>query len=196
MYPEETRIGSEMPRSKFIIVAVDGGAAAGKSSSARAIAERCNLMHVDSGSHYRAVTLNHTLPTGPELRAPEVTAMVSHFAAMPKVRDILLLYQRSHAQTARENGFAGMIMEGRDIGTVVFPDADFKFFLSADSATREARRAREGVQDSIAKRDKMDAGRKVAPLACADDAVRIDSSNLSLEEVIDKISAIIEGQSS
>jgi len=122
--------------------------------------------------------------------------MVSHFAAMPKVRDILLLYQRSHAQTARENGFAGMIMEGRDIGTVVFPDADFKFFLSADSATREARRAREGVQDSIAKRDKMDAGRKVAPLACADDAVRIDSSNLSLEEVIDKISAIIEGQSS
>ena len=220
-----------MAPAKFIIAAVDGSAASGKSSTSRAVAERLNLLHVDSGAHYRAVTLlylkshrksgnsesitdyltripvevalvgrnarirlNHYLPTGEELRTLEVTAMVSHFAAMPKVREILLKYQRSHEQTARDNGFAGMIMEGRDIGTVVFPNADFKFFLSASPGKRAERRAKEGLEDSIAKRDKMDSGRKVAPLACAPDAIRIDSSYLSLEAVVNKVCAIIEGR--
>ncbi len=219
-----------MKPKKFVLIAVDGGAASGKSTTSRAVAERFHLLHVDTGIHYRALTLlflnwrrkyvgenpiadflgqikietslsgqsalvkiNGSVPDDEDLRSPEVNAMVSHLAAMPNLRELLKGYQRGLTEFARENGFAGLIMEGRDIGTVIFPDADFKFFLQADEKTRAKRRADEGFQDSIAKRDKIDSNRKTAPLACADDAERIDNSNLTADEVVDKICAIIEG---
>ncbi len=220
-----------MSSGKFLIIAVDGGAASGKSTTSRAVAERCNLLHVDSGTHYRALTLlflklsgkpsgndsitdflyqikfdttlsgrsaliktNGIIPRDKDLRGPDVNAMVSHLAAMPKLRQLLNEYQRSLPDFAQAHGFGGIIMEGRDIGTIIFPQADFKFFLYADEKTRMKRRADEGIQDSIAKRDKIDSSRKIAPLACAQDAKSIDNSNLTPDEVVDKICAIIENR--
>ena len=220
-----------MSSGKFLIIAVDGGAASGKSTTSRAVAERFNLLHVDSGTHYRALTLlflnlsgnpsgndsitdflyqikydttlsgrsalikvNGRVPRDEELRSPDVNAMVSHLAAMPKLRQLLKAYQRSLPDFARKHGFDGVIMEGRDIGTVIFPQADFKFFLQADAKTRIKRRADEGLHDSIAKRDKIDSTRKIAPLACAEDAEIIDNSNLTAGQVVEKICAIIENR--
>ena len=220
-----------MTEKKFITVSVDGGAASGKSTTSRAVAERFNLLHVDTGAYYRAVThlclqkgvsplepaevqallgqgkietevsgrtalirLHGRLTDEADLRRPEVTDHVSSFAALPEVRGFLVDFQRSLVQVARDHGFRGLIMEGRDIGTVILPDADFKFFLEADTKTRELRRAREGHKDSISERDRIDSGRKTAPLACADDAIRIDTSTLTLEEVVEKVCGIVGGQ--
>lgn len=209
-----------MPASSFIIVAIDGGAASGKSSSSRALSERFNLLHVDTGSFYRAVTAelirrgvaatDHAavraalagLPlgtrvegrsarmeiagrvAGDEIRSREVNEQVSHFAAIPEVRSALLAYQRGQAGVARTHGFHGLVMEGRDIGSVIFPHADFRFFLQADSAERIRRRANEGQQDSIAERDRLDSSRKTAPLAVPAGAISIDTTHLSLAEVV------------
>lgn len=212
----------------FLIVAIDGGAAAGKSTTARALSARFNFLHIDTGSHYRALTAellrlglaptdapgaeralaNLTLGTRvdgrrasievagrlvpeTELRGPEVNAAVSHFAAIPAVRAKLLAYQRDQARIAREHGFAGLVMEGRDIGTVIFPGADFRFFLHADPEERARRRAAEGQQDSIAERDRLDSSRKTAPLVCPPGATDIDSTFLSLEEVVERVAAAI-----
>jgi cytidylate kinase len=153
-----------MSGKPFIIVAIDGGAAAGKSSTARSLSERFNLLHADTGSYYRAVTaemlrrgaspgdlesvkaaisgmqlgtrvegrtarieISGRTP-GDEIRSREVNDAVSHFAAIPELRAALLSYQRGQAEIARKAGFAGLVMEGRDIGSVIFPDADFRFF--------------------------------------------------------------------
>lgn len=212
----------------FVLIAVDGGAASGKSSTSRRIAERFNLLHVDTGSHYRAITsvllqagvaianaqavaayladcdlgtaiegrsalirLNGSVPSAETLRSPQVNEWVSQVAAQPAVRQFLFAYQRSQPQLARRRGFAGLIMEGRDIGSVIFPDADLRIFLEADPATRAARRAAEGQSDAIAERDALDAARKQAPLKCPEGAIRIDSSSLTLEQVVDQISADI-----
>src|SRR5882724_11765243 len=213
--------------SPFIIVAIDGGAASGKSSTSRAISERFNLLHVDTGSFYRAVTselLRQGLtPTdlapvksvvkdlrlgtrvqgrsaamdisgrvpGEEIRSPEVNAAVSHFAAIPELRAALLAYQRGQADVAHSHGFRGLVMEGRDIGSIIFPDADFRFFLHADPAERVRRRAEQGQQDQIAERDRLDTQRKNAPLTCPSGAIDLDSTHLTLEEVVNKISALI-----
>lgn len=208
----------------FVIIAVDGGAASGKSSTSREVAERLNLMHVDTGSHYRAVTyallkdgvsakdereigqrlqalpLGSTLegrssritlagkaPTQEALRSEAVNQAVSHFAAVDAVRQFLFNYQRSQAELAQQNGFAGLIMEGRDIGTVIFPDATLRIFLEADAATRAERRAAEGQTDAIETRDKIDSTRKTAPLTCSAGALKIDNSNLTITEVVDLI---------
>ena len=220
-----------MPRiSQFKIITIDGGAATGKSSTARAIAERLNLMHVDTGAHYRTLTyalLNAgARPEQPEaipdflkllelatlieqrsayltihgqrfddteIRSPEVNASVSKFAAIQPVRDFLFDYQRSQAQVARDHGsFNGLVMEGRDIGSVIFPDADFRFFLFADEATRAARRQQEGQVDAIAERDKQDTQRKNAPLVCPEGAIRVDTGKLDLEGVVDYICKTIQ----
>jgi cytidylate kinase len=208
--------------STFKIIAIDGGAAVGKSSTSKGLAERLDLMHVDTGAHYRTLTfallatgasaeddLQDTLarlkletrldgrtarlcvdgrvPTEPEIRSTEVNASVSQFAAVPSVRQALFDYQRSQADVARDEGFAGLIMEGRDIGSVIFPDAEHRFFLEADEATRAARRAKEGQTDSIAERDKMDKARKNAPLICPQGATRINTGPRTLEEVIQHI---------
>ncbi|MGJ8652022.1 MAG: (d)CMP kinase [Opitutaceae bacterium] len=214
--------------SEFKIVAVDGGAATGKSSTSRGLSERLNLMHVDTGAHYRTLTyaliragasveepatipelletldlstqidgrsarlgINSVVPADAELRSAEVNAQVSKFAAIEIVREKLFNYQRSLADLARERNYAGLIMEGRDIGSVIFPDADHRFFLHADEATRAARRANEGQTDSIAARDKMDTTRKAAPLVCPEGATQVDTGPLTLEEVICKIADLI-----
>lgn len=214
--------------SPFLIVAIDGGAASGKSSTARALSERFHFLHVDTGSFYRAITaellrlgvpLDDAARAGQaasslrldtrvegrraqmviesrevpeaEIRSPEVNAAVSHFAAIPAVRAALLAYQREQADVARRGGFRGLVMEGRDIGSVIFPDADFRFFLHADPAERARRRAQEGQQDSIAERDRLDSSRKASPLACPAGATDIDSTHLTLSEVVDKLSGLI-----
>ena len=214
----------------FKVVAIDGGAATGKSSTSRALAERIGFLRVDTGAHYRTLTLlalsrgiapgdvesvedflsgieletridagsarllvDGRVPAEAELRSPEVNAAVSLFASLPEVRAALLEYQRSLVAIARERGFAGIIVEGRDIGSVVLPDADHRFFLEADPQTRAARRLRDGETDSIAKRDAIDSSRKTAPLVCPDGAIRIDTSRHTLPEVVDELWTIITG---
>jgi cytidylate kinase len=214
--------------SGFKIIAIDGGAATGKSSTSRALADSLGLMHVDTGSHYRTLayalirasasaenpdnilaqleklqlgtvfegrstrlSINGSVPADVDIRSPEVNANVSKFAAIESVRQYLFDYQRSQADVAREHNYAGIVMEGRDIGSIIFPHADFRFFLFADEATRAARRAKEGQTDSIAARDKMDSNRKAAPLVCPEGAIRIDTAPLPLEGVVAKLAGII-----
>ncbi len=218
-----------MPSSNmFIVIALDGGAAVGKSSTARGLAERFGLMHVDTGAHYRTlcyalnqagvgpeqvgpiakklaelqldtrldgrsarVSINGIVPADAEIRSTKVNEEVSKFAALSELRDYLFEYQRGQAELAREYGYSGLIMEGRDIGSVIFPDADYRFFLHADEATCAARRAKEGQTDVTATRDEMDKSRKTAPLICPKGATQIDTASLNLNEVIEKIGNLI-----
>jgi cytidylate kinase len=216
-----------MASSPFIIVAIDGGAASGKSSSSRTLSERFHLLHVDTGSFYRAITAemmrrhvnandlaavkaalaDMKLGTrvsgrsaqieiggrvaGDEIRSREVNDQVSHFAAIPEIRTALLAYQRAQAEVARAGGFSGLVMEGRDIGSVIFPAADFRFFLHADPLERARRRASEGGQDSITERDRLDSSRKTSPLACPAGAVSIDTTHLSLAAVVETMANAI-----
>ncbi|HVU17324.1 MAG TPA: (d)CMP kinase [Candidatus Didemnitutus sp.] len=211
----------------FVIVAIDGGAASGKSSSSKILAERFNLLHVDTGSFYRHLTsellrrgvphgeltaLREALPkltlgtrlngrsaqmlvdgqpAGDEIRDLRVNENVSHYAAVPEVRTALLAYQRGQADVARTHGFRGLVMEGRDIGSVIFPNADFRFFLHADPAERAKRRAAEGRQDSVAERDRLDSSRKTSPMVCPAGAVDIDTTHLTLDQVVEKMAALI-----
>ena len=210
------------------IITIDGGAASGKSSTSRLLSERLNLLHVDTGSHYRSLTyalmesgchaedigevkaglekivlgsriesrqskieVNGEVLTDEQIRSEQVNQNVSKFASIPEVRTKLLNYQRSQADVYEQAGFEGLVMEGRDIGSVVFPDAPHRFYLQADAATRQARREQEGQVDSIHQRDKLDAGRKTAPLKVPDGAVLVDSSDMTLEEVVDHIAALV-----
>ncbi|HUR56914.1 MAG TPA: (d)CMP kinase [Opitutaceae bacterium] len=212
----------------FITVAIDGGAASGKSSSSRTLSERFNLLHVDTGSFYRALTaellrlgvavndvpavrkalqgvalgtrlqgrsaqmeIGGRVVADAEIRSRHVNDHVSHFAAIPEVRTALLAYQRGQADVARRNKFRGLVMEGRDIGSIIFPDADFRFFLHADPVERARRRASEGGQDSIAERDRLDTSRKTAPLACPPGAISIDTTHLTLAQVVEEMAAPI-----
>ena len=214
----------------FVTVAIDGGAATGKSSTARGLAAKLGYMHVDTGSHYRALTLlcqshgvmpddisgitsllaqsplatrvetgdldakiavDGKVPADADLRSDAVNANVSKYAAQPVVRNALKDYQRGQQEIARQHGFMGLVMEGRDIGSVIFPDADVKIFLEADEATRAKRRAKEGQSDAVAERDKMDSTRKTAPLKCPEGATRLDNSNMTLDQVIDKIAQLV-----
>ena len=216
-----------MKTSDFIIVAIDGGAAAGKSSTAGALSERFHLLHVDTGSFYRAVTAEllrrgvrpDDLPAvrsalaglklgthitgrraeieldhrrvGDEIRSKAVNENVSLFAAIPELRQALLNYQRGQADEARNHGFRGLVMEGRDIGSVIFPDADFRFFLQADPAERARRRVAQGQQDAIQERDRLDSSRKTSPLTCPPGATAVDSTHLTQEEVVARLAAPI-----
>jgi cytidylate kinase len=211
----------------FLLIAIDGGAASGKSSSSKILAERFNLLHVDTGSFYRHMTYEllrrgvaHTdlpavhaalaglvfdtrlagrsaqmliggQPAGEEIRGQNVNDHVSHYAAIPEVRQKLLGYQRGQVDVARQHGFGGLVMEGRDIGSVIFPAADFRFFLHADPAERAKRRAREGGQDSIAERDRIDSSRKASPLVVPVGAIDIDSTSMTLDQVVEKMAGLI-----
>jgi cytidylate kinase len=213
----------------FKVVAIDGGAASGKSSTSRLIATRCHWLHVDTGSHYRAVALasllaglppedspamrdfiaslsfatrisgneslicfnGHEPPREQDIRSDNVNRTVSPLAALPFVREAVKAYQRQQVDLARENGFKGIVMDGRDIGTVILPDADLKIFLFADPGTRQRRRELEGATDTISDRDHRDSTRATAPLKPAPDAVLIDNSNLSLEEVVEKVLSLL-----
>jgi cytidylate kinase len=213
----------------FHVVAIDGGAASGKSSTSKVLAARRNFLHVDTGSHYRAVALaslqaglhpadsarlrefictlefssqvkgNESLicfeggepPRNEDLRSEAVNRTVSPYSALPFLRDAVKTYQRQQVQIAKENGFSGIVMDGRDIGTVILPHADLKIFLHADTETRQRRRTLEGASDTISERDKRDSTRLTAPLKPAEDAILLDNSHLSLEEVVDKIIALL-----
>ena len=211
-----------MKRS-FYLIAIDGGAGTGKSTTASILSERLNFLHVDTGSHYRSITRHLlNLGVGPEeaekyininklilsseieerksklsldgksfgkdqLRSKEVNDMVSKFACLPALRNTLFNYQREQVDLAQSHNFVGLVMEGRDIGTVIFPNADLKVFLHADSYVRENRRKRDGESDEIASRDRQDKQRQVAPLKESSGSLRIDTSALGIEEVYETI---------
>ncbi len=194
-------------------VAIDGPAAAGKGTVARAVAERFGLAHLDTGLLYRAVALR-TLSgeaaeeaaralvpqdvARPGLRAPEVSDAASRVAAIPEVRAALVEFQR---RFAREPG--GAVLDGRDIGTVVCPEAEVKLFVTASPQVRARRRHEEllaaGLEASYASvladvedRDRRDRERAASPLKPADDAVTLDTSDLSVEEAVAAASEAVE----
>ena len=207
-----------------ILVAIDGPAGSGKSSVARAVAERLGVFNLNTGAAYRAAALlalreNVDLADGEglaglarrvdldpegasidggrvgegELRSPEVSAAASKVSAHPSLREVLLPVQRAAAEKARAKG--GAVVEGRDIGTVVLPDAELKVYLSAAPEERARRRAyqtgREGefdrIKDAIARRDRQDSEREISPLKPAAGAFVLDTTSLSLEEVISRV---------
>lgn len=218
-----------MPSLKpFLIIAVDGGAASGKSSTSRRLAEKFHLLHVDTGSHYRAITailrernvpigntdeviralgelttgtavhgnsatilLNDRTFNDSELRSAAVNEAVSKIASLGSVRAFLRDYQRSQTDVARHHAFDGLVMEGRDIGSVIFPDANLAVFLEADASTRVNRRASEGIVDAVEERDRLDLARKEAPLTCPPNALRINTGKHDLEAVVATISTEI-----
>lgn len=203
------------------VIAIDGPAGSGKSTVARSLARRLGLRYLDTGAMYRAVTfaalrrnidpadeapvaalarkvdlevtLDHVRVDGVdatiEIRGPEVTRAVSTVAANVDVRSELVARQRDWA--ARHGGG---VIEGRDIGSVVFPDAELKVFLDARPEVRAARRSKEvtdldyeTVAADLARRDALDEGRAASPLTRAGDAIEVDTSDLDIEAIIDLI---------
>jgi len=136
------------------------------------------------------ITVNDQLLSREQLANEAVNGEVSLVAAIPSVRSRLVDEQRVYAKER------GVVMEGRDIGSVVFPDTPHKFYIDASPEVREQRRRAEGIDDSIAARDKMDSNRKASPLVIPKDATVVDSSNLTIEEVVEKVKAAIGDLSS
>jgi cytidylate kinase len=207
------------PKTTGRVVAIDGPAGTGKSTIAKKLASALHLPYLDTGAMYRAITfaalsrdvdpddtervasiaetaeivfaaddsvLIDGVDATVEIRGPEVTRAVSIVAANPKVRSELRAQQR---EWVRKRG--GGVVEGRDIGTVVFPDASLKVYLTARSDVRAARRAKEvsdldyaTVAADLARRDALDQGREHNPLAVADDAVVIDTSDMTIDEIV------------
>jgi cytidylate kinase len=130
--------------------------------------------------HESTILLDGVDPT-PHLVSPEVNANVSNIASLADVRHLLVRKQRQFAVDY------DVVMEGRDIGSAVFPETPFKFYIDASAEVRAQRRAKQGLQDSIASRDKQDSSRKASPLIIAEDAHVIDSSNLTVEGVVGEI---------
>jgi cytidylate kinase len=200
-----------------IVVAIDGPAASGKSSVARALARKLHYVYVNTGAMYRAITwlalekgvppldagrvqqLIHYAEIACGVRDGEstitldgvdpsahlvtegVNSNVSAIASIPEVRRVLTKKQRAYAFDH------DVVMEGRDIGSAVFPETPYKFYIDASAEVRAQRRARQGLQDSIASRDKQDSTRRTSPLVIAEDAHVIDSSNLTIEGVVGEI---------
>jgi len=218
----------------MIVVALDGPSGSGKSSTSKAIAIRAGWNYLDTGALYRAITflalsiksenpkdiiaavidLPITFVSDPrdpkvfldgkdiskEIRSHEVTEKVSVISALPEVRAELLMLQRSIIKKADR----GIVVEGRDIGTVVCPDAALKIYLTADISARANRRdaeladqshGTEAVAQSLAARDEIDSTRTISPLAMAQDAVHIDSTELNLEETADRIWELLSQRS-
>ncbi len=186
-------------------VAIDGPAAAGKGTIARALADTFGMAHLDTGLLYRAVgrraldgvppviaasTLRHRDIARTDLRTPDVAQAASEAAAIPEVRAALVAFQRDFAR--REGG---AVLDGRDIGTVICPDAEVKLFVTADANTRANRRWQELSQSgvditeaevlaSIHERDARDASRDAAPMVAAQDAIQLDTSTLTIDEAV------------
>ena len=171
-------------------ILIDAGVAADAEDAVAAALADVTLETVIEG-RLAFLAVNGERPEDATIRSADVNAQVSLFAQMPIVRDKLKAYQRSFVEIAESNGFQGLVMEGRDIGSVIFPDAPYRFFLSADPETRAARRAAEGQQDSIVERDKRDASRKTAPLVCPEGAVEIDTGSGTVEQVVAKIAEVV-----
>ena len=212
-----------------MIIAIDGPSASGKSTTAKGVAERLGITHLDTGAMYRAVTLgiiehgidlddherickfleeleinfdslndiwaNGHNVTG-KIRTTEVSSNVSAVSAISQVREKMVAIQRAIAEGS------DCVLEGRDIGTVVFPNADYKFFLVADLEIRAKRRLVElekigeisslsELKSDIQNRDLLDSSRNISPLVQAEDAITIDTGNLTIDEQIEKIVEII-----
>ena len=210
---------------KFVSVAIDGPSGAGKSTVARAAAAKLGYVYVDTGAMYRTIGLavcrkgvagedteglrvgiayengaQHVLLNGEDvsdaIRTPEIAYYASKVSAVPEVREFLLSTQRDMAK----NG--NILMDGRDIGTVILPDAPVKIFLTASSESRAERRYKEliekgqqvtmeSVLHDINERDRQDMNRAIAPLRQAEDAVLLDTSALTLDESIEAVLRII-----
>jgi cytidylate kinase len=210
---------------KHIIIAIDGPSGTGKSTTAKIVAKDLGLTYLDTGAMYRAITFaaleKNIAPTDKagidqllqstkirfddnnqivingvnrekEVRGKQVSEAVSPYSAIPEVRSVLTQWQREIASER------SCILDGRDIGTVVFPNADFKFFLVTDLKVRAERRYQECLQKGIAmtleeieknlvERDRIDSSRATAPLKKADDAIEIDTTQLSIEQQVKKI---------
>jgi cytidylate kinase len=222
-----------MRKKDKIVIAIDGPAGSGKSTVSKLIAKRLGLLYIDTGAMYRALTLKamrmsleledaealaalasstridleesggvlRVLLDGEDvsslIRTPELTNNVKFIARVPGVRSEMVKLQRSIGRKA------GSVLEGRDIGTVVFPDATYKFYLDADVEERSRRRHKELVEskqpvslDEIRKdvivRDESDMKRPVGALKAAEDAVRVDTTRLSVAEVVDKLMSYIK----
>ncbi len=214
---------------QMVVIAIDGPSGSGKSSASRAVAAFFRWDYLDTGALYRALTLfaiNRDVrdpshipallsansikwngsPDEPqillegrivnaEIRSEAVTKRVSEVAADPEVRKFLLALQRAIINQAR----SGIVVEGRDIGTTVWPDAELKIFLTADLIARAERRNAElssnfthkEIQDSLAARDVIDSNRSTSPLRQIDEQIIIDATHLSLEEVVTEIKRLI-----
>ena len=214
-----------MNTKKHIIIAIDGPSGTGKSTTAKIVAKDLGITYLDTGAMYRAITFaalekgvaptdkagidqllqstkirfddnNQIVINGinreKEIRGKQVSEAVSPYSAIPEVRSVLTQWQREVA------GERSCILDGRDIGTVVFPNADFKFFLVTDLKVRAERRYQECLQKGIAmtleeieknlaERDRIDSSRATAPLKKADDAIEIDTTQLSIEQQVKKI---------
>lgn len=228
-----------------MIVAIDGPAGSGKSTTARCVAEKTGWLYLDTGAMYRAAGLAFLRQEAPftaeaaarvmsaaevdlaphpgglrvlldgedvtdAIRTPEASRAASQAATLAPVREKLVEAQRRIARREVEAG-GGVVLEGRDIGTVVFPDADVKFFLTADLAARARRRHAElaekataggtdapalgAVSDDLDERDRRDASRALAPLRPADDAVHLDTTALSVEEQVGRVLGAIRAAS-
>jgi len=212
-------------KSRPIVIAIDGPAASGKGTLARRIAARLGFAHLDSGTLYRAVALSvmraghdpadagaatsaalaldpaHTaLLSDPEIRTDATGAAASKVSAVPAVRAALLDFQRQFA--ANPPGGQGAVIDGRDIGTVVCPDADVKLFVTAETGVRAARRLRElqgrgipanyeAVLADMKERDARDSQRAVAPLKVAAGAFVLDTSDLDAEQAFEAALSIV-----
>ena len=215
----------------MIVVAIDGPSGAGKSSTSKLVAQRAGWNYLDTGALYRAVAWlalrekissaedilaaldDNTIhfiadPKDPkvfvgdvdvstDIRSEKVTERVSAISALPEIRAALLSLQRRLINSAER----GIVVEGRDIGTVVAPDAPLKIYLQADIAARAARRSSEiaapvaSVSESLNQRDEIDSNRAVSPLAKASDAVLIDSTELDLEETVERVWELLKERS-
>ncbi|MDO4936167.1 MAG: (d)CMP kinase [Phascolarctobacterium sp.] len=216
---------------KKLVIALDGPAGAGKSTIAKAVAEKIGYAYIDTGAMYRAVTwkfvqtghayedefigelsekmviefqprdgVNHVFADGVEItnfiRTPEISKLVSPLSAIARVRVAMVAQQRRMGEKG------GVILDGRDIGTVVFPNADLKIFLTATADERAQRRYKEliangmkvdfeQVKADLVQRDYQDSHRPVSPLKQADDAILLDSTGMHIEEVRDAIIKMI-----
>lgn len=222
---------------KKLVIAIDGPAASGKSTTAKITAERLGYLYIDTGAMYRAMTfkvLTQKINLGEEqkisqlaerteirlqqidnltkvfldqqdvtnaIRTPEVTAAVSAVSSIKKVRELMVREQR------RMGKEGGVVLEGRDIGTVVFPDADLKVFMVADVGKRAQRRQKDleqqsvflsldELRDQITSRDQKDSERDISPLRRAEDAVVLDTSGLTIEQqvnfIVERAKTLIE----
>jgi cytidylate kinase len=208
------------PDDGVVVIAVDGPAGSGKSTVARAVANRLGLSYLDTGAMYRSVAHavlvagidsddqeavgalaqrvrievgERVLVDGEDatkaIRSPEVTRAVTAAAANPLVRTEMVRRQRAWV---REHG--GGVVEGRDIGSVVFPDARVKVFLTADPEERARRRAAEAgqaVATDIARRDQADSTREHSPLTAAEDAITLDTTDRTIDDVVDEILGLV-----
>ena len=211
-----------------LLIAIDGPAGSGKSSAARAIADELGFINLNTGAAYRAVALvalqeDVSLDDGAslagvsrrvsldaggarvdgkpipedELRTPEVSAAASAVSARPEVRAVLLDVQREAARRANLEG--GAVVEGRDIGTVVLPEAELKVYLSAAPEERARRRAHQTgreaeldrIKEAMSQRDRQDSERETSPLKPAPDAVILDTTSLSLEGVVSRVLELV-----